>query len=449
MRRRNASIIFWKTSWPRRLLRPALVLAAVVALVVLLVRLLQSDQPPTSFAIATGPAGSASHLAAENYRRIAQENGFELTIVPVEDVAERLELLLAGEVQAGFVPGGAAAGIATDELRNLASVYYEPLWIVYRRALAHGGPIDDLRQLRDKRIALGPDSIGTESLARQLLALNGITDDNALFVDVETDEAIARLSDGSLDVAFFVGAATEELMLSLLRDPSLDIVSVRRAEVYVNRYRFLTTLTLPEGMIDLEQNLPAEDKQLLSVVANVVIRDDLHPDLIRLMTIALVETHEPGGLFEKPFEFPAVLNTDLPFSREHLAYLEQIRSGESQLDNLFPFRIASLIDRLYLFVLPILLILIPVLLRGPTVYSVFMRRRLYYWYVLLRDIEKRTTRMNADQIEVAEQALNEMERLLAQKFSISRGYLAGYYDLRMHIALVRGKLEERRAEFLE
>jgi phytoene/squalene synthetase len=77
------------------------------------------------------------------------------------------------------------------------------------------------------------------------------------------------------------------------------------------------------------------------------------------------------------------------------------------------------------------------------VYSVLMRRRLYSWYVLLRDIDKRATRMNVGQIEVAEQALDEMERQLEQKFSISRGYLAGYYDLRMHIALVRQKLRER------
>jgi TRAP transporter TAXI family solute receptor len=441
--KRSATTAFWRLPWTQRLLSPALIAIAIVAIVGLAVGLLRRDQPPSSFTIATGPAGSASYLAAENYRRIAQENGFELIIMPVEDVTERLELLLAGDVQAGFVPSGAVAGLATDELRNLASVYYEPVWIVYRRALAQEGPINDLQQLRGKRIAPGPGSIGTERLARELLALNGVTDENAQFVDLKSDEAVAGLSDGSLDVAFFVGAPTEEPILPLLRDPSLDIVSVRRAAAYANRYRFFATLTLPEGMIDLEQNLPAEDKQLLSVVANVIIRHDLHPDLIRLMTIALVETHEPGGLFEKPFEFPAVTNSDLPFSREYLAYMEQIRSGESQLDNLFPFRVASLIDRLYLFALPVLLILIPVLLRGPMVYSVLMRRRLYSWYVLLRDIDKRATRMNVGQIEVAEQALDEMERQLEQKFSISRGYLAGYYDLRMHIALVRQKLRER------
>lgn len=105
---------------------------------------------------------------------------------------------------------------------------------------------------------------------------------------------------------------------------------------------------------------------------------------------------------------------------------------------------AALIDRFYLFVVPALLILIPALFRSPALYSAFMKRRLYSWYQLLRDIEKRATRMDLEQITLAEQALDEMERRLEEKFSISRGYLAGYYDLRMHIALVRGALQARR-----
>jgi hypothetical protein len=419
---------------------------AVVAVVALVAAFLRQDQPPARFTIVAGPEGSASHLAAENYQRIAGENGFTLDIIASNDVEERLEMLLAGEAQVGFIPSGAAAGLETDELRTLASVYYEPVWIIYRRDIAPSGAIDDLSELRGARIAPGPGNASTERLARLLLGLNGISEENTDFVAVDTDEAMARLRDGTLDVAFFVGAATEDIVLPLLRDPALDIISLRRAEAYATRFRFLSVLTLPEGLIDLEKNLPSQNKTLLSAVANVVIRADLHPDLIRLMTIAVVETHEPGGMFEKPFEFPRVSNTDLPVSREYLAYLEQIRNGESQLDNIFSFRVAALIDRIYLFAIPVLLLLIPILLRGPGVYSSLMRRRLYSWYQLLRDIEKRTARMNLEQIEITEQALDEMERRLEEKFSISRGYLAGYYDLRMHIALVRAKVRERRVQ---
>jgi TRAP transporter TAXI family solute receptor len=439
----DKTFALWKPSWPRRLLRTGLVLLAVAVLVAAVASFLRRDQPPSSFTIAAGPPGTASYLAAENYRRIAAENEFDLQIVTTEGVAERIGLLQANEAQVAFIPSGAAAGLETDELQTLASVYYEPVWIFYRRALSPERSIDDLQELRGRRIALGPDSISTERLARLLLELNGITEENAEFVDLTRDEAVAGLRDGTLDAAFFVSAATEELIVPLLADPALDVVNLRRADAYTTRYRFLTSLRLPEGVIDLQQNLPAEDKRLLSAVANVVIRHDLHPDLIRLMTIALVETHEPGGLFEQPFEFPNATWADLPVSREYVAYLEQIRSGESRLDNIFPFRIAALIDRVYLFVIPVLLLLIPVLLRGPGVYSSLMRRRLYSWYQLLRDIERRAARMNAEQIAVSEDALDKMERRLEEKFSISRGYLAGYYDLRMHIALVRGKLRER------
>lgn len=96
-----------------------------------------------------------------------------------------------------------------------------------------------------------------------------------------------------------------------------------------------------------------------------------------------------------------------------------------------------------------LLLLIPIVLRGPGVYASLMRRRLYSWYQLLRDIEKRTARMNLEQIKITEGTLDEMERRLEEKFSISRGYLAGYYDLRMHIALVRVTVRARREEMTQ
>lgn len=303
----------WQRSWQQRLLRAGLVVAAVVAVVALVATFLQRDQPPSHFTIATGPPGSASHQAAENYQRIAQENGFELRIITSNDVVERLDLLLSGEAQVGFIPSGAAAGLETDVLQTLSSVYYEPVWIFYRRALAPERAMDALQELRGRRVALGPGSASTARLASLLCDLNGISEANKEFVDLDPDEAMEGLRNGTLDAAFFTGAATEEVILPLLRDPALDIISLRRADAYASRYRFLTTLTLPEGLIDLKENLPAQEKRLLSAVANIVIREDLHPDLIRLMTIAVVETHEPGGMFEKPLGFfPAYPTTICP-----------------------------------------------------------------------------------------------------------------------------------------
>lgn len=428
----------------RQLLNLALVAGAVVALIAVAAVVIPRAQPPRSFTIVTGLQNSASYKAAQNYQRIARDNDFYVKIIPVEDSVRRLDMLLSGEAQVGFIPGGVATGLKTDELRTLASVYYEPLWIFYRRELSPDRTIDDLRQLRGLRVAFGPGNVGTERLARFLLDLNGLTDKDFEVVNPTRAEAVAGLKNGTLDVAFFNGSATNDAVLPLLQDPELELVNLRRASAYTTRYRFLTALTLPEGVISLKDNLPRGDRRLLSAVSNVVIRSDLHPDLIRLLTIAVVETHEPGGLFEEPYQFPNLKWADLPVSREYLAYLDQIQNGRSQLDNLFPFWLAALIDRIYIFALPVLLLLIPLFSRSPAVYGMFMRRKLHGWYQLLRDIEKRTAHMNAEQIKISEDALDEMERRLEEKFSISTGYLAGYYDLRMHIALVRGKLHQRR-----
>jgi hypothetical protein len=46
---------------------------------------------------------------------------------------------------------------------------------------------------------------------------------------------------------------------------------------------------------------------------------------------------------------------DLPVGKDALAYLNRIKSGESILDNYFPFWAAALLDRYLLFVVPIVL----------------------------------------------------------------------------------------------
>lgn len=51
--------------------------------------------------------------------------------------------------------------------------------------------------------------------------------------------------------------------------------------------------------------------------------------------------------------------------------------------------------------------------------------------------------MNLEDIAIAVQALDETERQLEERFSVSRAYLAGYIDLRMRVALIREKLRRR------
>ena len=55
-------------------------------------------------------------------------------------------------------------------LLSLGSLYYEPLWLFYRKDV----PFEQLRDLAGRRLAVGPEGSGTRALVRRLLRDNGV-----------------------------------------------------------------------------------------------------------------------------------------------------------------------------------------------------------------------------------------------------------------------------------
>lgn len=300
--------------------------------------------PPRRFTILTGREGGAYFQSALRYQAIAAERGFEIDIRPTSGSVETLRLLEEGEAGIGFVQGGIALEADPQLLSTLASVFYEPVWGIYNPA-RFNDPLVSLRQLEGKTIAIPEAGSGANVLLRKMMAANRM--DEALFdiLELSTEEAAQGLRNGSIDAAFFVQAASSPVIQDLLAVRDLDLMSFGRADAYSAQFPYLTTLRLPEGALDLHDNIPGEDKTLVSTAANLIVRSDFHPDLLRLMTIAVVEVHESGGLFEKRFEFPNFDHADLPIGREERAYMERIRGGDSTLDNYLPFWAAALIDR--------------------------------------------------------------------------------------------------------
>lgn len=416
-----------------------------LSLLILAIYIVVRSLPPRQFTILTGREGGGYYRAALEYQKIAAENGFTLDIQPTSGSVETLELLKNGAAGIGFVQGGIAIGSDPLILSTLASVFYEPVWILYNQELERDGqPLVHLYQLEGLRVAVGESGSGAERLNKLLLAENGINDGNTTLIATPNADAAERLVDGSIDAAMFVLAPSSETIQSLLREPSLRLMSVARAEAYTRKFPFLTTVVLPEGAVDLVTGIPAEDTQLISTVANLIVRSDFHPDLIRLMTIAVVETHGQGGLFEERFEFPNFQHADLPIGREELAYVERIKSGQSTLDNYLPFWAAALIDRYLLFVLPIAILLLPMISRSPVLISLYNRRKITRWYGIVRSMDRNVPTMDVQQIDEALTGLEKIETELQEKVSVSGAFMADYYDLRGHIDLVQGRLQKRR-----
>jgi TRAP-type uncharacterized transport system substrate-binding protein len=417
----------------------ALVAVLIGALTYLLIGFINS-RPPHEFTIATGREGGAYYQFAMQYRDIVAGEGYTLNIRPTAGSVETLELLNRGEVDVGFVQSGTAAGTDVSTLHSLASVFYEPLWIFYNRE-NYAAP-EILPGMTNVRIGIGEEGSGTNQAARFILGENGITDENADLISGPSAEQARQLAAGTLDVAMLISSPEAPLINEMLNNMDLGIFGVRRQEAYTSRYSGIAPLTLGEGAIDLRENIPDEDVDLISTVAVLVSNSEFHPDLARLLLAAAIDVHSPGALFEAPGQFPSTDFVEIPMSSDAAKYLE---TGPTGLERFLPFWLATRLERVVFLVLPALLLFYPFFRSAPLMVQFVVRFRIAQSYKTVRQIEQEIDSYGVKEIDEKLIYLEEMQQQLTENFRVPLLYLDSFYNLRLHLNLVIQRLRERRA----
>jgi len=147
-----------------------------VALLVLAYRVLQPN-PPRHAALVTGSEQSALDAFGEQYRAALAERGIVLELRRTGGTVANLQALRdpAAEVSFGSVQGSTAADTETppDGLESLGSPFYEPVWILHRRAGARGRPVR-LADMGGWRVNVAAPESGVPQLFERLLELNRI-----------------------------------------------------------------------------------------------------------------------------------------------------------------------------------------------------------------------------------------------------------------------------------
>jgi TRAP transporter TAXI family solute receptor len=418
--------------------RLALMVAAlVVALVWVSTRFVEPG-PPRHIELASGPASGIYNQYALRYKEILAREGVAVDVRMTQGAADNLGLLLDPKsgVDVAFMQGGVASFPAADGLEMLASLYYEPVWIFYRNP----EPLTRMNELHGKRIAIGTVGSGTRALVAQLFAANGLTTangvgrDNTDIVALGGDDALRALKAGEIDAALFVGGADTPTIQQALRDPSLKLMSLRRADAYARRFPFLTKLTLPYGTIDLAINIPDQDISMVGTKAMLVAHDSLHPALVDLLVDAAREIHGHQGYFETAGEFPGTAQVDIPvspFADEHK------RFGPSYLHRYLPFWLATFVERAIILIVPLIVVLVPLINFLPQFLRWRVRSRIYRWYGELALLERDVaTRQGALPVEQWLQDLDRVEQA-AKHIHTPASFASEAYTLREHIGLVR------------
>lgn len=408
-------------------------MVAVIAGLVLLAALITwmlLGAIPRRVVIATGAPEGMFHMLAVRYAEILAEDGVTLVERPSQGAGENLRLLQdAGSgVDVAFAQGGLAEGVRGPEM--LATLFYDAMWGFYRR----GQELNQLDQLRGKRIAVGPEGSGARVFVAPLLAANDVTAGNSTLLPLAHMPAVHALQKGEVDAVVLMGPAQTPAIDAALRDPGLELMSFARAAAYERRFPFIDKLVLPAGTIDLARDIPPRDVTLLGTKAMLVARAGLSDAIVDLLLDAARDVHAEPGFFEANSEFPTVERVDLPVSE---AAIHHHRFGPRLLHRYMPFFMATFLERMIIVLLPLVVIIVPLMNLVPQLLRWRVRSRIYRWYGELALLEREVAQtVEAPPVERWLSDLDRIERA-AERVRTPTSYAGEWYTLREHIAFVR------------
>ncbi|TVZ37422.1 TRAP transporter TAXI family solute receptor [Alteromonadaceae bacterium 2753L.S.0a.02] len=413
----------------------------IVVLLVALIVLIQfvDPAPPRKLTIATGHEDGRYYRLARSLQADLRAQGITLNIVTTAGSRENMELLLdeEGEVSIAFMQSGIEENFpeSTDNIYSLGSLYYEPIWLFYRE----GHKPEHLSDLIGKRIAIGEAGSGTQVISEYLLAENGLLQGlkNTELLPLDNESAVAQLKSGGVDLAFFTVSPQSEIIQNLLAIPGVDFLNVTRANAYTARYPFLSAVTISEGLLDLQKNIPDTDRTTLASTATVVVNDRFHPSLTPLLLDFFHKHLRAGGVLEKPRAFPSAINTGFPLTAEAQHYYEY---GPPFLLRFLPFWLASLVDRLVILVIPFLFVLIPLFKLAGPVYRWRIRSRIYRWYRFLLEIDRNIAENTLENPEEVRKKVADMANELAT-IDVPLSYADELYHLKQHVEYIGRRLK--------
>ena len=415
----------------------AMVVTAVLVGVVVLavVNYFIEPAPPRTVIMTTGMEGGSYAIYAEWYRQILGREKVRLELLPSSGSVENLRRLRdpSFKVDVGFVQGGTGSRSEAPNLFSLGALFYNPLWVFYRSPERY----DDLSRLKGKKINIGPEGSGVKKFAVDLLEASKAADASTSLLDLANPAAAKELVEGRIDAVMIFGTADSPTVQELLHKEGVRLLSFSQAEAYTRLFPALSHVILPAGLLDLARKKPPADVHLLAVTTNLVARDTLHPALVYLLLDAASEVHSGGGWVHKAGEFPSPKAQDFPLSDRAERFY---KSGRPLLFDYLPFWVATFVDRLVLLLVPTAAVLIPLIRIMPWFYSWRNRRKFFYWYGELKNLELEV--QESPKPERTGEYRTRLDKIEAEvnDVHVPLAFFHEAYDLKQHIELVRGKL---------
>lgn len=395
--------------------------------------------PPTTVTIATAFKGSTFVFYAEKYREIFARSHVKLELRETNGAVDNLRLLQdpKSDVDIGFVSGGVSNGNPPPGLLSIGLMYNNAFWLFYRSTET----LDSLSQLKGRRIAVGPEGSGTRFSAEQVLGAGGITSATAKFLPYGGTAAADALKDGKVDVAWVLGGTDAYGVKALLHTPDVRLMNIPLAEAFTRIFPGLVRLVLPQGVFDIEGNIPPNDVTLLATTNRLLIRENLHPEIVQLLLRTVSEVHGKQDIFQRAGEFPKQTDPEYPMAASAVDYY---KNGPSFLQRHLPLWLGVHVQRAIGVLVAAIAISIPLFNLPPKLYRWFLDHHMRTLYRRLRIVEDAAqTELTIPQVVPLQAELEQIDRAARV---LPRRHSDLFFILEHHITLTRTQLASRLVE---
>lgn len=315
---------------------------------------LSRPYPTEKVYLSVGQKGSSYDVLGDYLETYFKKYGLELVKVETRGLDDGLDKLDDdhSQINAAFLAAGRAKPEQWSGLVSLGSVQYAPAWLFYR-----GEKLSD-QDLPKKRIAIGAEGTNTLSVFKAIANARGFDFENHdNLLKIKHSEAVALLNAGMIDGLFIVDGFDSDNVQALLADHKNKIYSYNLANAFEKQLPFLKKLSIPRGALDLKDLWPQTDTEILSTTITLLVEDTLNPYTQWIFLKAIRElNNNRTHFFAAPGFFPAYLDRSIPLSSIAQRYYD---SGFPPLTEYLPLWLAIYLDRMWVYILGLLAIVIP------------------------------------------------------------------------------------------
>lgn len=318
-----------------------------IALIGMIVWAIIAEAPPTKITIEAGPKGGFFDTTALMLKEKLKEHSIEAVIINSEQTSKIISNVndAKNKVDLGFIAHEVKPG-EFQNVKSLGSIIMDPLFIFQRRELNAKSPAD----FKGMTLGVGPKDTGGRIITDILLTEYGITPENAKYEVLSLTAMVNALNAGKIDVGFFLQPTNNKIIDTLGNSGLVKLVSVEHAPALIKKNGFLHHLTINRGAFNLINELPSADIQMVGIPVTVIAKENLHPAIVTLISLALKDAFRGPTLVSNRGAFPSMeyerdLNIDPAAEKIY-------KNGTGYIPflyRIFNFWIAGVLDKIALF----------------------------------------------------------------------------------------------------